>query len=165
MTRDTDGCTTISDTVREGADVASLMLAGQTKLIVLAVDSNVIHVLLGELLNGLLNGLNTTFLAHGLGRIVRVAPSTVPVALLEWLGMEGYLDTPLFGYTDEEEAGHPQVVTHRDTLAGANLELPLRRHDLSVDTRDINTSVEARAVVSLDQITREDLASTFETRG
>ena len=149
--------------------MASFMLASETKLIVLAVDGNVVHMLLRELLNGIFDGLNTTLLAHGLGRIVRVASRTVPVTLLEWLGMERYLDTPLFGYTNEEEAGHPEVVTHRDTLAGTNLELPLRRHDLGIDTRYINTGVEACAVVSLDQITSEDFASALrqagETRG
>ena len=53
------------------------------------------------------------------------------------------------------------MVTHRDTLAGADLELPLRRHDLGVDTGYINTSVEACTVMSLDQITSEDLASAL----
>jgi hypothetical protein len=53
------------------------------------------------------------------------------------------------------------VVTHRDTLARANLELPLRGHHLSVDTTDVDTGVEAGAVVSLDEVTAEDLASTY----
>ena len=142
------------------------MPASETELIVLAVDGNVIHVLLRELLNGLFDGLNTALLAHGLGGVVRVASCTVPVARLEGLGMERYLDTPLFGHTDEEEAGHPKVVTHRDTLTGTNLELPLRGHDLGVDTRDVDTSVEACAVMGLDQITSEDPASAYnETRG
>lgn len=145
--------------------MACLMLASETKLIVLAVDGNVVHMLLRELLNGIFDGLNTTLLAHSLGRVVRVAPSTVPVTLLEWFGMERYLNTPLFGYTDKEEAGHPEVVTHRDTLTGANLELPLRRHDLGVDTGNINTSVEACTVVSLDQITSEDFASALRQEG
>ena len=138
--------------------MACLMLASETELIVLAVDGNVVHVLLRELLNGVFDGLNTALLAHCLGRIVRVASCTIPVARLEGLGMERYLDAPLFSHTDEEEAGHPKVVTHGDTLAGTNLELPLRGHDLGVNTRDINTSVEACAVVGLDQITSEDLA-------
>jgi hypothetical protein len=142
--------------------VASLMLASETKLIVLAVDGNVFHVPLRELLNGVFDGLDTALLAHGLGGEVRVAPSTVPVALLEWLGVERHLDSPLLGYADEEEAGHPEVVTHRDTLAGANLELPLRRHDLGVNTRDINTGIEACTIVSLDQITGENLSSAYE---
>ena len=88
VTRNTDGCTTVGDTVREGADVASFMLASETKLIVLAVHGDVVHMLLGELLNGILDSLNATLLAHGLGRIVRVAPGTVPVTRLEWLGVE-----------------------------------------------------------------------------
>ena len=145
--------------------MASLVLASETKLVVLAVDGDVVHVLLRELLDTLFDGLNTALLAHCLGGEVRVAPCTVPVALREWLGMERYLNAPLFGYADEEEAGHPEVVTHRNALAGAYLELPLRRHDLSIDTGYINTGVEACTVVGFNQITSEDLASAYETRG
>jgi hypothetical protein len=130
--------------------VASLVLASETELVVLAVDGNMVHVLLGKLLNGIFYGLDTAFLTHGLGGVVRVASSTVPVALLEWLGVERYLDTPFFGYTNKEEAGHPKMITHRDTLAGAHLELPLRGHDLGINTRDINPGVEACAIVGFD---------------
>src|SRR5260370_22214947 len=87
MTRNTDGCTTVSNTVREGANAGSLVLASETELVVLAVDGNVVHVFLGELLDGLFDSLDTALLAHGLGGEVRVASSTVPVTL-EWLRVE-----------------------------------------------------------------------------
>jgi len=77
--------------------------------------------------------------------------------------MEGDLDTPLFGDSGEEVTSHPKVVTHRDTFARPNLELPLSGHDLSVDTADDDTGVQAGAVVSFDQITSEDLASSRST--
>lgn len=47
-----------------------------------------------------------------------------------------------------------------DTGAGADLVLPLGRHNLSVDTGDVNTGVQAGTVVSLDDITAVDLAGT-----
>jgi hypothetical protein len=94
---------------------------------------------------------------HASGTEVGVASSTVPVTS-QRLGVEGDLDTPLLGKTDEEVAGHPEVVTHLDTLARSNLELPLGRHDLGVDTTDLDTSVQADAVVGLNQITCEDLS-------
>jgi len=50
------------------------------------------------------------------------------------------------------------VVTHGDAFTGTNLELPLRGHDLGVDTRDVDARVEAGTVMSLDEITGEDLA-------
>lgn len=70
--------------------------------------------------------------------------------ILEGFGVEGNLDTPLLGNADEEVASHPKVVTHGDTLTWANLELPLRRHDLGVDARNVDASVEAGAVVGFD---------------
>ena len=57
-----------------------------------------------------------------------------------------YADTPLFTDTKQEETSHPQVVAHLDTGAGADLELPLRRHDLGIDTRDVDTGVQAGAL-------------------
>ena len=47
--------------------------------------------------------------------------------------------------------------------AGANLVLPLGGHDLSVDTGDVDTSVEAGTVVGLDDVTAVDLAGTDTT--
>lgn len=47
--------------------------------------------------------------------------------------------------------------------AGADLVLPLRGHDLSVDTGDVDTGVQASTVVSLDDVTAVDLAGTDTT--
>jgi hypothetical protein len=52
------------------------------------------------------------------------------------------------------------VVTHGNAFTGTDLELPLRGHDLSVDTADVDARVEACTVVGLDQVTSEDLAGT-----
>jgi hypothetical protein len=42
------------------------------------------------------------------------------------------------------------MITHGDTLARSDLELPLRRHDLSINTADVDAGVEAGTVVSLN---------------
>lgn len=82
--RDTDGCTAVGDTRVEGANVAGFMSAGQTKVVVAAIDSDVFlerekvqrsvsrancacirsggaahFVALGELVNHSLDGLHT----------------------------------------------------------------------------------------------------------
>jgi len=54
-----------------------------------------------------------------------------------------HLDTPLLTDSEKEETSHPEVVTELDTLARANLELPLRRHDFGVDTGNPDTGVQA----------------------
>lgn len=131
----------------------------QAEVVVLSVDSDVLVVLLAQFLDGGVDGLDASGFAHGFRAVVGVAASTVPVAL-ERLGMEGNLDTPLFGDADKEVASHPEVVTHGNTFTGADLEFPLRGHDLSVDSADVDASVEAGAVVSLNEITGKDLAGT-----
>ena len=159
VTRNTDGCATVGDTGSEGADVASLVAAGETHVVVLAVDSDVLVVALGHLGDCLFDELHATRLTHSLGRVVGMAAGAVPIAL-ERLGMERDLDTPLLRDADEEVTGHPQVIAHRDALARAYLELPLGGHNLRVDARDVDTGVEAGAIVSFNQITGENLAST-----
>ena len=136
------------------------MTTSKTKFVICTVDSDVFNVTLRELLNGLLDDLESTLLTHCLGGVVGVASGAVPVTL-ERLRVEGDLDAPLFGYTDKEVSGHPEVVTHRNALTRPDLELPLRRHDLRVDTGDIDTRIQAGAVMSLNQIASEDFASTY----
>jgi len=159
VTRDTNTCSTVSDTGAELGNVAGLVSAGKSEIVVLPVHVDVLVMPLRQLLDGLLDSLHATLLAHRLGGVVAVAASTVPVAL-ERLGVEGYFDAPLFCDADEEVTRHPEVITHGDPLTRADLELPLRRHDLGVDTADVDTRVETCAVVSLDQITSKDLAGT-----
>jgi hypothetical protein len=56
------------------------------------------------------------------------------------------------------------VVTHLNSQAGSDLEFPLGRHDLGVDTGDLDTSVQAGAVVGLDDVTGKDLAGTWRSQ-
>ena len=142
--------------------MASLVTAGKTEVVVLAVHSDVLVVPLRELGDGLLDVLHASGLTHRLGGVVGVAPGAVPVAL-EGLGVERDLDAPLLGDADKEVARHPEVVAHGDALAGADLELPLGGHDLGVDAGDVNASVETCAVVGLNQVTGKDLARTCES--
>lgn len=50
-----------------------------------------------------------------------------------------------------------------DTLAGANLKFPLTGHDLRIDTRNINASIQASLVMRLDNISAVDLACANTT--
>ena len=139
--------------------MASLMSASQTQVIVFTIHRYMLIVTLGQLLDGLLDFLEPSGFPHRLSGIVGMAASAVPVAL-EGFGVEGDLDAPHFRTTDEKVAGHPQMVTHRDTLARTDLELPLRGHHFSVDTRNLDASVQAGAVVGFDEVTSEYLSGT-----
>jgi hypothetical protein len=76
--------------------------------------------------------------------------------------VERYLDTPLLSDANEKIPCHPEVITHRDSFAGTDLELPLRRHHFGVNATDVNAGIQARAVVGLDEITGEDFAGTYD---
>ena len=159
MTGDTDGSTAVGDTRGEGANVAGLVAAGETHVVVLTVNGDVLKMALPKLLNCSLDGIKTTVcLTHRGRRVVGVASSTIPVSWKR-LRVERDLNTPLLGDTDEEETSHPEMVAHLDPLAGPDLELPLRRHDLGVDATDVHAGIEACTVVGLDEVTGEDLAS------
>jgi len=127
---------------------------------VLTIDGNVLSVSLGQLLDGGIDFLQATVLTHGLGAVVGVATSAVPVTLGDGLGVEGDDDGESLSESVHEVTGNPEVVTDGDTQAGTNLELPLAGHNLSVDTSDLHTSVQAGSVVGLNQGTSEDLVDT-----
>ena len=159
MTGDTDGSTAVGDTRGEGANVAGLVAAGETHVVVLTVNGDVFGMALGHLSDRVLDELHASGLAHRLGGVVGVAASTVPVAL-ERLGVEGDLDAPLLSDTDEEVAGHPEVVAHGNAFARADLELPLRRHNLGIDARNVDARIHAGAVVRLNDVASEDPSGT-----
>lgn len=71
------------------------------------------------------------------------------IPLFEDLRVVADHNAMLFGDSHEEISGNPEMVTHLDTSAWSNLELPLAWHDLCVCTRDVDTSVETSLVVSI----------------
>lgn len=110
LARDTNRTTTVSNTVAELIDVTGLVSAGQTGLVALTVDGDVLEVAGLELLHGGLDDLDTALLAHGLGGDVGVKTGTVPVAG-DRLGVEGDDGAELFGDAVEKETGHPELVS------------------------------------------------------
>jgi hypothetical protein len=67
-----------------------------------------------------------------------------------------YLDSPLLTDSEEQESSHPEVVSHVDTGTWTDLELPLRRHDLGVDTRDLDTSIQAGSLLISKALTHKE---------
>ena len=108
---DTDGATTVGNTVRELVDAAGLVATGKTLLVTFTVDGDVLNVAGLELLHDGLNDLQTTLGTSGVGGDVGVKTGTVPLTL-DGLGVEGDADTKLFSDTVEKETGHPEVITH-----------------------------------------------------
>ena len=116
---------------------------------------------LPELLDGSLDERHASLFPHGFRGEVAVGPRSIPVSI-NGLGVKRYYDTKIFSDPLEDIPerkrrhegfllmhsklvdlpGHPQVVAHGDPLAGADLELPLGGHHLSVGAAHINSSVQ-----------------------
>jgi hypothetical protein len=159
LARDTDAATTVGNAVGELVDAASLVTASKTLLVALTVNGNVFVVAGLKLLHVALNDLHATVGTRGSSRNVAVETSSVPVTL-DGLGIEGNPNAKFFSDAAEEEAGQPKVVTHYkthvrkicklvqeiishtlNTIARANLVLPLGGHHLGVDAGDLHASV------------------------
>lgn len=140
LTRNTDGSAAVSDTPAELLDGAGLVLAGQTELVVLTVLLDTLGVVRLEGLDGLLDVLHATLGTHVLGGEVGVQARAVPWAR-DGLGVQGDLDAELLSDAGKEETGHPELVTHADADARADLELPLTGQNLGVGTRDVDASI------------------------
>lgn len=111
LSGDTDTATTVGDTPAELVDASGLVAAGETVLVTLAVDSDVLWVTGLEFLHGGLDDLHATLGTHGSRGHVGMEAGAVPVTG-DGLGSKADDDTEVFGDTVEEEAGHPELVTN-----------------------------------------------------
>jgi hypothetical protein len=157
----TDRCTTIGNARTESTNVSSFVTTGQSHVVVVSVNSDMFIVFLGQLLDRSLDVLHTSRFAHPFGAVVGMASSAVPFSLQNF-GVERHLDTPLLSDANQKISCHPEVIAHRDSFARTNLELPLRRHHLGVDTTDVDAGIQAGAVMSFDEVTSENFAGTYK---
>ena len=134
------------------------MKTSQTPLVVLAflgiVSLNVTNVMSGELVDSLLDFYNTVGFPHSLGGEVGVHTGTVPVSG-DRLGVQRDHYVKIFGDSVQEIPGHPEIISHVDSFARSYLELPLGGHNFGILTGDVDSRVEAGAVVGFDDITTE----------
>jgi len=116
-------------------------------------------VMPGQLVDGLLDLDQTVLLPHSQGGEVGVGACAVPVTL-HGLGVNGDHGAKVLSHSVQQETTHPQVVTHGDALAGTNLELPLSGHDFGIGAGNVDSSIEASLVVSLDNVTAVNLVGS-----
>jgi hypothetical protein len=155
-----DRCTTVGDTGGESIDMTGLMTTRETFVVVRSVDKDMLLVFTFQLGNAFLNCLHTTTRLPRLnGRNVGMTSSSVPITL-ERLGVKRNLDAKFLGNSLEKITCHPEMITHLDSLTGTNLELPLRGHDFSVDSANLDSAVHACLVVCLDDISCVDFAGS-----
>jgi hypothetical protein len=178
-TRNTNAGTTICNTPVELVDATSLVAAGQTRVITFTVDLDVLNMSALKFLHGIFDVFHTTVSTHLGGGDIGMETGTIPVAGNGLRG-EGDSGAEFFSDTVEQEARHPELITHCglsvqfftirltvtltvDAFARSDLVLPLGGHNLSIDTGDVDLSIETSLVVSLDNISAVDLASSNTT--
>ncbi|EIE78938.1 hypothetical protein RO3G_03643 [Rhizopus delemar RA 99-880] len=162
MTGNTNRGTTVGNTIAELINTTSFVSTSQTLFVVFTIDSNVFSVTQGHLFNSLFNSNNTTFLTHFFSREVCVATSAIPITL-DRLRVDRNNDAKVFRDTFEKVTSSPEFITHADTFTGTNLEFELTRSDFSIDTRDVDASVQTGTVVSFDDVATKDLTGTYTT--
>ena len=151
---DSEGGSSVGDTVGEGVAGGGLVVPSQSLVIVVTVDGDVQLVFGAKAHHHVIDVLEAELaISHGLGGEVGVAAGTVPVG--EELGGEGNVDVVVLSDTVEEVAGNVDLVTDCDTFNGSDLVLPLTGHNLGVGAGDLDTSVEAGLVVSVGDGTTE----------
>lgn len=72
------------------------------------------------------HSLQAILLPHGLGAKVGVAASAIPVPG-DGLRIEGGDHPEVFTHAMQDETGHPEMISHVDSVTGSNLEFPLER--------------------------------------
>jgi hypothetical protein len=155
---DANRCTAICDSCAELGDLRGLVLPCQTHCVVLAVHCNVLLVAFAELLDGSVDILQSSLCAHLFGGVVGVTSCSVPVS---WHGLrvEGHYHAEFLSESVHDVARDPQVVTDFYAQAWAHLVLPLARHDLRVDSSDLDPCIQACSVVCLNEGASECLIS------
>lgn len=165
-TWNTDGGGTGGNPIGELVDGSGLVESSQTTLVVLSsmwiVVGNVLWVDKGKLVDGRHDLVNSSWVSHLFSGEVGVASGSIPVSL-DWFTVEGGDDSKLLSDTLKQVTGDPQLISHLNSLAWSNLELPLSWHDLGVGSRDLDTGVKAGTVVSLNDVTSVDLVGSNST--
>eukprot|EP00356_Strombidium_inclinatum_P008052 CAMPEP_0170486484 /NCGR_PEP_ID=MMETSP0208-20121228/5491_1 /TAXON_ID=197538 /ORGANISM="Strombidium inclinatum, Strain S3" /LENGTH=400 /DNA_ID=CAMNT_0010760441 /DNA_START=89 /DNA_END=1291 /DNA_ORIENTATION=+ len=148
LSRDAEGASSVADGPREGLHAGSLVEAGESLVVVRAIELDVGMMPLLESYHHIFDVLHSLLAGSHSGRgEVGVAARAIPVG--EQLGVEADRQVVLFRASDQQVASGPEVVTLLDTRAGPNLELPLARHDLGVGTGNLDAGIQASFVVSI----------------
>ena len=120
--------------------------ASEALVIALTILCNVLLCNLAEGLAHLDDGVIATRNTHWGHRKIGMASSTVPVSF-RGLRIKRADAVMLLSHSQHDVASHGEMVSHLNAAAWANLELPLSRHHLCIDARNLHPSLHAQLVV------------------
>ena len=162
LCRNPNGGSTIASTIGELVEGRGLVDARQPLIVVLAIELHMQHVLLLETLHHVLDVLHASgAFTHLLRREIGVAARAIPVR--EDLGLETHDKVVQLGNALEKVASGPHVIALLDADAWTDLELPLRGHDLTIGSRDLDAGVQAALVVLISYFPSEALVAANRT--
>ena len=137
-------------------------MSSESQFVVSSIAGEVLLVIDSELSHHLVDVLHALGTGpHGLGGVVGVAARSIPV--WEELWSERNIDIVVLCNTGKDVSGHVELVSDVDTEAWTNLVLPLSWHDLSVGSRDLDTSIEAGSIMCVTNDSSEASAGTCRT--
>jgi hypothetical protein len=137
------------------------VVTSETKLNTVTVASNVMLVARAKSLASFLNRMDSFRFTHPLRGEIGV--STGPVELSDRLRIKLHGDPMLLADPVEEPTSKDEMVRDREGVGGADLEFPLSRHHLSVDTTQDDAGIETCCHVLLDKLPTEDLIGSNTT--
>ena len=128
-----------------------------------------------KLVNGLEDLINSILFSHFRRREVCVAASSIPISM-DRFRVQRSNHTEFFGHLMEEEPRHPELISHLDAFTWSYLEFPLKqkqafkvtllesylsRHNLSISSGDLYSAIQARSVMTLDNVSSIDSISSY----
>lgn len=152
---DSDGRSSVSDSVGEGFHGGGFVGSGQSVLVVFSVDEDVLEVLFlefGEVVFD--NELISSFSSGFFGGVVGVASRSVPVGS-DGLGFEFDGDSVFFSQSDEDVSGQDVVISTFDSVGDTNLVLPLSGSDLGIESGKLDSSLKTESKMGLGEISSE----------
>lgn len=142
-----------------------LVSSGHSLVIVLSIDGHMLLVLSfgAELLASFDDEINSLFVSfsfsHLVSGVVSVKSGSVPVSLVR-LRVKGNVDLMFLSDSVKDVSSNGQVISHLYSVANSDLEFPLRRHDLSIDSADLESSSEAQVEVLFSDLSSEGGSSS-----
>ena len=116
------------------------MQAGEAHVIVGAVCSDVLVLILFELIHELKEVFLATSIAHVVGREVTVHSRTVPITSV-WFTVILYIHSVLLAQALQNVAGNPDLVTSIVGSFSKDLKFPLALGDFAVDAFVVNACI------------------------
>lgn len=124
------------------------METSESIFVSLTVEEDVIFVGSSKLFHLVVSNIfKTSRSSSFISGVVGVASRAIPISL-DGFAVKVNVDSEFFSESEEDVSGQPQMVSSFDSLGNTNLEFPLSGSDLSVESRNLESGIQAASDVS-----------------